>query len=343
MTMLLVFCFSIRAARAGSGVAVDYPSPHIGAIPIKGSVRSLSNESALASNKQCGAFGCQAKYETPQGRGTQRAPNKAPLIVRGFYLIDRAVALTLSSSKAIGRSAANVAMSTPQSVRSGTAAAMKRGRSLLHWITSGLNSSLHHPATIAFGRKLSTSAIKMWRHTNKTVQVCGRAFHSAARAATTSAMNAASGLIPAHRRRPRRGVRQHDPRAQREEIGRILAIDDDDLYAMLRLTEHSSIAQIKSSFRQIARLLHPDKCQAGCDMTKAHAAFLKLQAAHSTLSDESSRAAHNEERQLKKRMQDIGLHAHARTSRMTPNRARRTMGQMRGQREGRAGWQRFRY
>ena len=81
---------------------------------------------------------------------------------------------------------------------------------------------------------------------------------------------------------------------QRREIARILALPEAQHYETLGLYERSTLPKIKSKFRTLARLLHPDKCK----MPKAHEAFLRLQAAHAVLTDHTKRLEYDRERAL---------------------------------------------
>jgi hypothetical protein len=81
---------------------------------------------------------------------------------------------------------------------------------------------------------------------------------------------------------------------QRREIARILALPEAQHYETLGLSERSSLPKIKSKFRTIARLLHPDKCK----IPQAHEAFLRLQAAHAVLTDHTKRLEYDRERAL---------------------------------------------
>ena len=90
---------------------------------------------------------------------------------------------------------------------------------------------------------------------------------------------------------------------QREHISRILALDEDDHYGALGLDHRGSSArQAKSAFRNLARLLHPDKCKE----RRAHEAFLRLQAADSVLTDAEKRAEYDQRRSLERRHAAFG-------------------------------------
>ena len=81
---------------------------------------------------------------------------------------------------------------------------------------------------------------------------------------------------------------------QRAEIRRIASVIEGDHYKTLGVDVRASPAAIKSAFRKLARLLHPDKCK----VPEAHATFLRLQAAQSVLSDAASRAAYDRQRAI---------------------------------------------
>ena len=81
---------------------------------------------------------------------------------------------------------------------------------------------------------------------------------------------------------------------QRREIARILALPEAQHYETLGLSERSTLPKIKSKFRTMARLLHPDKCK----IPQAHEAFLRLQAAHAVLTDHTKRLEYDRERAL---------------------------------------------
>ena len=80
---------------------------------------------------------------------------------------------------------------------------------------------------------------------------------------------------------------------QRAQVKRLLALGEEQHYAALELSEGCSSRAVKAAFRRLARLVHPDKCK----VDGAHRAFLKLQAAHETLSDPDARKTYDQERQ----------------------------------------------
>ena len=81
---------------------------------------------------------------------------------------------------------------------------------------------------------------------------------------------------------------------QRSEIRRLMSLREGAHYEALGVDERASDKKIKSTFRKLARLLHPDKCKE----PNAHAAFLRIQAAHGVLTDNSKRLAYDRERAL---------------------------------------------
>ena len=94
------------------------------------------------------------------------------------------------------------------------------------------------------------------------------------------------------------------------------------------ITRATPFAKQKRAYLQLARLIHPDKCRE----ERANAAFMRLQAAHEVLTDETRRAAYDRQRQLEKRFAkhvggaaaDFGLHATPRSKRSSS--ARRSHG-----------------
>jgi len=65
----------------------------------------------------------------------------------------------------------------------------------------------------------------------------------------------------------------------------------DDPYTTLNVTESSTTAEIRRSYRRLTLLLHPDKHSAALCGEEAHAAFGFLVAAHDILADPDKRAA----------------------------------------------------
>ena len=218
--------------------------------------------------------------------------------------------------------------------RAGLAAAVRTRRDVVHWtraawvrMAARVRDALEDPRTSAFARRLQNDAHVAWLFTLRASRASARSARAALHAAYETAMAAMVGPNAAKPRR--RGSQRggggsratgssgaggagrgagagsskavpteagRTARAQRAEIGRILALDEDDLYSMLRVDSGCTEAHIKHAFRRLARLLHPDKCRDGCDAAQAHAAFLRLQHAYSMLANKRSRAEHDQQR-----------------------------------------------
>jgi len=86
---------------------------------------------------------------------------------------------------------------------------------------------------------------------------------------------------------------------QRRQVARILAASDH--YDVLGLREDANATAVKTAFRRLARLVHPDKTQ----VAEAPRAFLLLQEAQATLSDPAKR------REFELQRQGIPTHAQA--------------------------------
>lgn len=109
-----------------------------------------------------------------------------------------------------------------------------------------------------------------------------------AKAATKAAAEASAGVATwraaAHGRRQQKAeaatrakgsAEQQELRGrQTEQVRRVMAAGDH--YAVLELADSSSTREVKSSFRALARLLHPDKSS----VPETERAFLRLQEAH---------------------------------------------------------------
>ena len=92
---------------------------------------------------------------------------------------------------------------------------------------------------------------------------------------------------------------------QRAEIGRILALPEDEHYLVLGVSETATAVAVKKAFRSLARLLHPDKCRA----RNAHSAFLRLQGAQEVLTDVEKRLVYDRQRALHGNKGFSSLHA----------------------------------
>ena len=122
--------------------------------------------------------------------------------------------------------------------------------------------------------------------------------------------------------RPGRGESPEAQRRalQRSHISRILALDEEDYFGVLEVSPKATPQQVKVAFRNLARLLHPDKCSE----KHAHAAFLRMQAAQTILTDPEQRAnlrAGWRHSGYAKQQYDFGLHA--RSSRQPPRTRQR--------------------
>lgn len=77
---------------------------------------------------------------------------------------------------------------------------------------------------------------------------------------------------------------------QREALTRIM--NSEDLYSILGIDQDADAKGIKDAYRQVARLIHPDKCND----EDATAAFQKISEAYETLSEPTHRNAHDSDR-----------------------------------------------
>lgn len=119
-------------------------------------------------------------------------------------------------------------------------------------------------------------------------------------------------------------ARQRD---QLAEYARVL--QSPDHYAVLALSSSCSVREVRSSFRKLSLLLHPDKLrQLAHLVSKPEAAFQSLQAAHEVLADERLRALYDLDLELRGTpRKPTPYQAQAQQQRQRPQRQRQRHGQ----------------
>eukprot|EP00250_Pteridium_aquilinum_P021848 c25245_g4_i2 orf=237-830(-) len=65
------------------------------------------------------------------------------------------------------------------------------------------------------------------------------------------------------------------------------------LYEVLQVSQTATQAEIKASYRRLARVYHPDVCTSAADKEDSTKLFLQIHAAYSALSDEQSRVKYD--------------------------------------------------
>ena len=275
--------------------------------------RNASAESRRTPNRTSSSTPKRPQHQ----RRRQRRDSTSIVVARA---IDRSIRRVQIAASGAAGAAFRVAAATRSATIATALATCDLAAYMAHGTIAAARVTLaaSRPHVARLGTLGARAAHGAWRGAARGGNVAGRLFSGVAAAGYRS-VGAAWGAVGQSRtgRRSAKGtaagggVSRSQAASQRAQIARIIALGDDEEYAALQVEEKASTAQIKSAFRRLARLIHPDKCTE----PHAHAAFLRLQAAHTTLTDTDQRASLDERKALERRHAyaptggDFGLHA----------------------------------